>query len=174
MKIRIIDAEEMGIRLNRKDGDIVEVYWDEANKVYQDKSHDYGYWVGWKDEFFEVLEEDSTEWSGEGLPPANEKIMIRGCSTGSLCEGVIDYIDSQHCIWHWFYEPSKRTMYNRTFEMEFKPIKSQEEIEKEREIEKLDFDLDEWFNNIVVCPDNTYDDLTLTQYLYNLGYRKTK
>ena len=170
MKIRIIDASAMGISLHRKDGDIAEVLWDEAMHAYRDKNGKYEYWVGWKDEFFEVLEEDSTEWSGEGLPPANEKIMIRGCSTGSLCEGVIDYIDSKHCIWHWFDEPSERTMYNRTFEMEFKPIKSQEEIEKEKQVEEFVNDI-----HIAIDVEGVDDTFKSTaEYLYNLGYRKSK
>src|SRR5690554_934930 len=164
MKIRIIDANSMGVSLHRKDGDIVEVYWDEANAVYQDK-RGYEYWIGWKDKYFEVLEEDSTEWSGEGLPPVGEKIMIRGTPSGSICEGVIDYIDKKHCVWHWFDEPSERTMYNRTFEMEFEPIKS----EKDKEID----DLVEVIIGYYEYPKGAESYKKLAETLYDAKYKKT-
>jgi len=173
MKIRIIDADKMGVNHTYYNGDIIEVAYN-IGDVYRDMEKPFEYLAEWEGKHFEFVEEENVKWTGEGLPPVGEKIMIRGTPSGSICEGVIDYIDKKHCVWHWFDEPSERTMYNRTFEMEFEPLKSQEEIEKDIEIDELSTHLDEWFNNIVVCPDNTYDDLTLSQYLYNLGYRKTE
>lgn len=46
-------------------------------------------------------------------------------------------------------------------DIEFTPIKS----EKDKEIEELDKDIDEWMDK---------EDFSLSHYLYNLGYRKTK
>lgn len=69
-----------------------------------------------------------SEWK-DGLPPVGEIIRIKGTQTGSSGEGVIDYIDERHCVWHWVYRNGKtsQTVHARVSEMEFQLLKSEAE-----------------------------------------------
>lgn len=67
------------------------------------------------------------EWRGpeDGLPPVGIECSILGTESGSWADGVIDYIDSRHCIWHWSGE--KTTMHNHVVRMQFRPFRTEED-----------------------------------------------
>lgn len=57
MKIRILNAEKMGVEDTYDYGDIVHVSWDGAGDEW--RCEDYFYPSEWKDKYFEIIEEDS-------------------------------------------------------------------------------------------------------------------
>lgn len=167
MKIKIIDAEEMGVKRRYSNGDIVEVEYDVDDEVYQDMEEPYVYLADWEGEYFEFVEKQSTGWDGKGLPPIGTVCEILGTASGSWSEGVIDYIDGKHCVWHWV-DGSQETMHNRVCAMQFRPLKS----EKQKEIDKIASELLESVNKN--GDDFVHLEWEIAEHLYNAGLRFTE
>lgn len=86
------------------------------------------------DNYHQPSKETSSEyWDGETWPiPAGKRCIIRGSSSGIPCEAVVDYMDDEHCIWHWQGDVSASTIHNNVQYMEFSPVKSAREEMIER------------------------------------------
>lgn len=100
------------------------------------------YWVetighGWKEcsqpcnGFLEIPAKHATSWTGEGLPPAGEwcEILSVPEPAGAWCKGKILYISKSSCVWCW--DEKQIDMCANTFEMEFRPIRTPEQIAAE-------------------------------------------
>lgn len=69
------------------------------------------------------------------LPCVGTTCRILGTHNGSWGVGVIKYISSQVCVWRW--EGYGDDVMNHTRSMEFKPLKSKEEQEKEEAVDEI-------------------------------------
>lgn len=111
----------------------------------------------------EIIEEETSEWSGEGLPPVGtvcECITIGGFYLP--CK-VVDH-GPDYAVVHFF--PNEHNYKVDWTRNGFRPLKS----EKEKEIEELMNDLYETVK--VNGVDTTWR--VHSEYLYSIGYRKTQ
>lgn len=105
------------------------------------------------------------EWSGEGLPPVGQKCLAV-CTDGDYHEVEIVYVNQDQFV-AVFEDPTSPGLkyYWQTVDR-FKPLKSQEEIEKERVVKEMS-------DSISLAMDYVDSTEGVANYLYNLGYRKT-
>lgn len=104
------------------------------------------------------------EWSGEGLPPQGEwcEILSTPEPTGRWCKGKILYISKSSCVWCW--DENQIDMCANTFKIEFRPIRTPEQIAAEERKSAID--------ELVYGHDNEIL-RAWAAYVYDtLGYRK--
>lgn len=166
MKIKIIDAYGMGVHY-RTNGEVVEVEYIDDLKAFRDIKSPYIFFLEEEEgKYFEVIEEDTSGWSGEGIPPVG---TVCECITEKdvylPCKVIAHGMDHTEYVIVQFYpnEYGIKVDWTRTG---CRPIKS----EKDKAVEELMNDLYESVEANGV--DSTWR--VHAEHLYNIGYRKTQ
>lgn len=113
-----------------------------------------------------VIERPKQAWDGEGNPPVGTVCDIRLVG-GDWWRAKIQYITRTMCVWAYIYDgitESAAENSQATYNIEFRPIKTQEQIaaeEREKAIDEM---------RIAVGSHNSFP---FTE-LYDAGYRLTK
>jgi hypothetical protein len=111
----------------------------------------------------------NTEWDGSDLPPAGIwcEILSMPEPKGAWCKGKILYISKSSCVWCW--REGQIDMCANSFEMEFRPIRTPEQIAEEEKSEAISDLLKIW--KIAPSRESNYH-YDLAERAYDAGYRK--